>query len=376
MDDPVLVLAPTGRDACLVSEALCRARVKNHVCSTLDEFAARVGSDAAAGLVAEEAVQAQTAPKLTSALRDQPAWSDIPLILRTSRQGPHPAVATLFEERFNITLLERPVRMQTLTTAVRSALRQRRRQYELRDYLADEQRTEEKLRQTQKLESLGVLAGGVAHDFNNLLTGIIGNVSLALDSTPGDSPVRRFMEDAVQASQRAADLTRQLLAYSGKGRFNIQRIDVSELVRMISALIHTSISKNVQLKLILANGLPAVEGDASQLQQIVMNLIINAAEAIGPEKSGLVLVETGLQHADAGFLRRCTAADGIQEGDYVYLDVRDTGCGIDGETLTKIFDPFFTTKFMGRGLGLAAVLGNRAGAQWRAAGGERPRQGE
>jgi signal transduction histidine kinase/CheY-like chemotaxis protein len=357
MVDPVLVLAPTGCDAGLISETLSKARVRTEVCATLDEFAGRMGSEAAAGVLAEEALPAQTAPLLARALREQPAWSDFPLILMVSRQGSHPAVARFFEDRFNISLLERPVRMQTLTSAVRSALRQRRRQYELRDHLADEQRTEERLRQTQKLESLGVLAGGVAHDFNNLLTGIIGNISLALDGTAKDNPTRRFLEDAVVASQRAADLTRQLLAYSGKGRFQIQRIDVSELVRQISALIHTSISKNVQLKLALTDPLPAVEADSSQLQQIVMNLIINAAEAIGPEKNGLVVVETGMQHASDEFLKTCISADSVRPGQYVFLDVRDTGCGIDGDTLSKIFDPFFTTKFMGRGLGLAAVLG-------------------
>jgi signal transduction histidine kinase len=355
--EPVLVLAPTGRDAILISETLRRARQGAEVCPGLEEFASLLQKDAAAGLLAEEALNGGGSSILLKALREQPAWSDVPLILMTGRRGPSPGVSKLLQKGGNITLLERPVRMQTLNSAVASALRQRQRQYELRDRLVEDQRTEERLRQTQKLESLGILAGGIAHDFNNLLTGIIGNISMALDWEPPDSPRRKYLEDAIDASERTANLTRQLLAYSGKGRFAIQDVDLSEVVRQINSLIQTSISKNVQVVLNLASALPVVEADSTQLQQIVMNLIINAAEAIGPEADGLVVVETGRAKIDQSYLRNTLGADGACPGEYVYVEVRDSGSGIDQATLPKIFDPFFTTKFLGRGLGLAAVLG-------------------
>ncbi|HJT87099.1 MAG TPA: GAF domain-containing protein [Bryobacteraceae bacterium] len=219
--------------------------------------------------------------------------------------------------------------------------------------VSDRHALEESLRNSQKLESVGLLAGGVAHDFNNLLTGILGNASLAMDLVPPRSPAVPLMESVMQASERAADLTRQLLAYSGKGRFVIEPVDLSELVKEIGNLLRTSIPKLVQLNLQLAPGLPAIEADSSQIQQVIMNLVINAAEAIG-ERPGTVTVRTGLQIiGEAGH----ASVKGLAGGIYVYLEVLDTGCGMDGETQARIFDPFFTTKFTGRGLGLAAVSG-------------------
>ncbi|HWC95331.1 MAG TPA: PAS domain S-box protein [Candidatus Sulfopaludibacter sp.] len=214
--------------------------------------------------------------------------------------------------------------------------------------VTERKQLEEQMRHTQKLESLGVLAGGVAHDFNNLLTGIMGNASLALEILATHDPVCELIRDVVSASDRAAHLTRQLLAYAGKGRFLIEPLDVSEQVREISHLVQTSISKNVNLRLELDEGLPPIQADASQLQQVVMNLVINGAEAIPPDRNGTVLVTTGIQHVDVPEL---------PAGDYVSLEVSDTGIGMNEETLARIFDPFFTTKFTGRGLGLAAVQG-------------------
>jgi PAS domain S-box-containing protein len=217
---------------------------------------------------------------------------------------------------------------------------------------------EEQLRHTQKLESLGVLAGGVAHDFNNLLTGILGNASLALGSVSTHDPVSGLLRDLVTAGERASHLTRQLLAYAGKGRFVIEPIDISALVREIAALIQTSIPKNVQLRLELADDLQSIEADVSQVQQVVMNLVINGAEAIAQNDNGSVVVATRMQNVDEHY--PLTTLDGAPElpaGRYVSLDIHDTGCGMDEATLSHIFDPFFTTKFAGRGLGLAAVQG-------------------
>jgi PAS domain S-box-containing protein len=228
---------------------------------------------------------------------------------------------------------------------------------EINTDITERRKIEDQLRHTQKLESLGVLAGGVAHDFNNLLTGILGNASLALDSVGPRDPNRYSLEEVMRAAERAADLTRQLLAYAGKGRFVLRALDFSELVREISGLVQTSIPKHVQLRLQLADKLPAVEADAGQLQQIVMNLVINGAEAIGPE-GGTVLVRTGAQAVDEPYIRTVSeAADQLRPGLYVMLEVHDTGCGMSADTVSKIFDPFFTTKFTGRGLGLSAVQG-------------------
>jgi len=216
---------------------------------------------------------------------------------------------------------------------------------------------EEHLRQTQKLESLGVLAGGVAHDFNNLLTGILGNASLALDTTDPGHPNHAALEEVVTAAERAADLTRQLLAYAGKGRFFTRNIDLSDLVRQITNLLRTSIPKTVQLRLHLADALPPMEADVSQIQQIIMNLVINGAEAIGAHP-GTVLIQTAIQNVDEQYITTLApAGHPLSPGDYVCLEVHDTGCGMDDDVQARIFDPFFTTKFTGRGLGLSAVLG-------------------
>ncbi len=200
--------------------------------------------------------------------------------------------------------------------------------------------SEEELRQAQKLEGIGVLAGGIAHDFNNLLTGIMGSLShIKASLTPGD-PVYPMVEIAEQSSARAAELIAQLLAYAGKGQFVITRFDFSALISEMLPLISASISKTVELELLLTSGLPWIEADATQIRQIVMNLIINGAEAIGAE-GGTVRVSTGVSGS----------------GTKVFMDVKDSGSGMSAATKAKIFDPFFTTKFAGRGLGLAAVSG-------------------
>ncbi|MBI3414593.1 MAG: PAS domain-containing protein [Verrucomicrobia bacterium] len=220
----------------------------------------------------------------------------------------------------------------------------------------ERQQMERKLQETQKLESLGVLAGGVAHDFNNLLTGILGNACLARLDLPPDSPVQLFIEHIESASQRASELCKQMLAYSGKGRFVIQKIDLSTLAKETTPLLQLSTSKKAELQLDLPPGLPPVAVDATQVRQIIMNLVINASEALG-ENSGTIRITTGLMHADRNYLAGTHLSPELPAGEYVFLEVADTGCGMSRETLARIFDPFFTTKFTGRGLGLAAVLG-------------------
>jgi len=216
---------------------------------------------------------------------------------------------------------------------------------------------EEQLRHTQRLESLGVLAGGVAHDFNNLLTGILGNVSLVMEEAPRDAHFQPMLQNAMRAAEQAANLTRQMLAYAGKGQFYLEAVNLSAVARDIRALLLASISKNVDLILDLDDRVPAVEADRGQMQQLLMNFVINGAEAIGPERAGTVLVSTRARRLDYGELRNVFPREDLLPGDYVCLEVRDTGAGMDAETQKKIFDPFFSTKFTGRGLGLSAVMG-------------------
>lgn len=227
---------------------------------------------------------------------------------------------------------------------------------ELKEAEAERKRMEEKLRETQKLESLGVLAGGIAHDFNNLLTGVLGNASLARLQLPPNSPVLRYVDQIEQAATRAADLCSQMLAYSGKGRFVIEHIDLNLLLHDTTHLLKLSVSKKAALKFNQTPHLPPVMADATQLRQIVMNLVINASEAIG-DKNGVITLATGLQQLAPDCLEFAQHGEELQHGDYVTLEVSDNGCGMDAATQAKIFDPFFTTKFTGRGLGLAAVLG-------------------
>jgi PAS domain S-box-containing protein len=221
--------------------------------------------------------------------------------------------------------------------------------------MTERKRVNERLQRTQRLEGLGILAGGIAHDFNNLLTGIIGNASLALEENPA-KPIRTGLQAVLAAGEQAAALTRQLLAYAGKGRFITEPLNLSGLVRETSQLVQTSIPQNVQLRLQLAEDLPAIEGDAAQLQQVIMNLVINGAEAIEGH-TGSVTVTTSLQRIDETYIQQAFIEDEISPGVYLLLEVTDTGCGMDDATIGRIFEPFFTTKFVGRGLGLAAALG-------------------
>jgi PAS domain S-box-containing protein len=208
----------------------------------------------------------------------------------------------------------------------------------------------------QKAESLSVLAGGVAHTFNNLLTGIIGNVSLVLDSLPETEQPARLLQAALASADRAADLARQMLAYSGRSRFVVGPVDLSEVARETSTLIQNSIAKNVKIRVIAPEPGPSIEGDAGQIQQLVTNVVMNAVEAIG-QGHGEVIVATGEREASLSYLRRLSPGGASRPGRYGYFKVQDSGPGMDRETLAKIFDPFFTTRATGRGLGLAAVLG-------------------
>jgi PAS domain S-box-containing protein len=230
-----------------------------------------------------------------------------------------------------------------------SAQRQLNDELRLREESArrEAEASEAGARHVQKLESIGVLAGGIAHDFNNLLHVVLGNADLARLHLSTDSPAREHLDEVVRATERAAELTQQLLAYSGRGAVERRHLDLSEEVREMATLLRTAISKQAGLVWDLATDLPAISAGPTQVRQIVMNLLTNASDALG-DATGTITLRTG---------RAEDPRAGSGTHDFVFLEVTDTGCGMDAGTLQRIFDPFFSTKFSGRGLGLAAVMG-------------------
>ncbi len=272
--------------------------------------------------------------------------ADLPFMIVSATIGEETAVEAMKAGAHDYILKHR---LGRLAPAVRRELRESEIRRERRQL-------EEQLRRAQKLESLGLLAGGVAHDFNNLLTGILGNASLVLELTPESAETRDMIGDIIRASERAADLTRQLLAYAGKGNFIVEPINLSTQVREISDLIRSSVPRNVALDLYLRPDVPPIEADATQIQQLVMNLILNAAEAAG-ERAGEVRISTGVFQIAPEDPVAQYRPDPPAPGTYVTVQVSDDGCGMSESVQAQIFDPFFTTKFTGRGLGLAAALG-------------------
>lgn len=215
---------------------------------------------------------------------------------------------------------------------------------------------ERQLLHTQKLESLGILAGGIAHDFNNLLTAILGNMDYALLTIPAGTKARGSIESAMKASQRAADLTRQMLTFSGHGHFQIGDTDLNRLVEENTHLLRASIAKAVTLDHRPGRDLPPIRADVGQVQQVLMNLVVNASEAIG-EKPGMITLTTGVRGFTTRELEGSRTAVKPSPGRFVFMEVKDNGAGMDAPTLSRLFEPFFTTRFQGRGLGMSAVLG-------------------
>ncbi len=230
--------------------------------------------------------------------------------------------------------------------------------------LAEEQRRrlEEKVRHAQKLESLGILAGGIAHDFNNILMTILGNADLAAMELAPDDPARENLQEILIAAQRAAGLSNQMLAYSGKGRFALELIELNHLIEPIESQLKSTLEGNMTFSVKIDPEVPPFEGDRTQIQQVITSLVANAAESM-TGLSGEISVACSSRECDREYLDSTNPVSQagldtpLAEGNYVVLEITDSGCGMDRETIDKIFDPFFTTKFAGRGLGLAAVLG-------------------
>jgi two-component system cell cycle sensor histidine kinase/response regulator CckA len=245
---------------------------------------------------------------------------------------------------------ERTAELESANELLRLEISERQKETTARQQL------EAQMQHTQRLESLGILAGGIAHDFNNILAVIMGFASLALGELSTNSEARTSIEQVMSAATSAAQLTQQMLAYSGRGKFLIAPLDLSHLIEHVSRLIATVISKKATLLLDLDPHLPPIDGDSAQLQQLLINLLTNASDAIG-DRPGTIRLTTGTQFCGDGEMPSASTGRTLPAGSYVFVEVADTGCGMEENTVARMFDPFFTTKFTGRGLGLAAVHG-------------------
>jgi signal transduction histidine kinase len=221
-----------------------------------------------------------------------------------------------------------------------------------------QKQAEKAAHQKEKLETLGLLAGGIAHDFNNLLVGIIGGASFVLETMPPSDSATRILKDVIRAGERAAELTRKMLAYSGRGNLFVEPIDMDRLARQTCEFLRSSVPKRIHLRFEGGCALPPVETDTEQLRLVIVELVMNAVEAIDENASGAIWVRTKFAEIDEELARQEALETAVGAGvRFVSLEVQDTGCGMDPETQAKIFDPFFSTKFTGRGLGLSAVHG-------------------
>lgn len=234
-----------------------------------------------------------------------------------------------------------------LLSGVLARIRAERRQRQIERQILD----------AEKLESLGALAGGIAHDFNNLLTAILGNATLMHAEVGEHSPLSRSLQQVEDAALRAAELCRQLLEYAGRGRFTLQPLDVNEVVRGTEALMRVTVPKKVSLVVTLQPGLPQVLADQKQIRQLLMNLLLNAAEALGDRPGEIAITTSAAHHTARALATASVRSPDLRDGEYVSLRITDTGEGMSEETLARIFDPFFSTRFIGRGLGLSAVVG-------------------
>ena len=278
-------------------------------------------------------------------------------IISESRDGGARTFEALFIPRegdpFPVEIIPRAIIEDGAVRALHGVMRDIR---ERRRAEQEKQALEAQVRHSQKLESLGVLAGGIAHDFNNLLVAILGNADLALASLSNTSPAFEPLRDIDQAARRASELCMQMLAYSGRGHFVKEHIDLTGTVTDMSQILSTSISKKALLRYELGRDPATIEGDPAQIHQVVMNLIMNASESLG-DGEGTIVLSAGTKRFDRDFFRNCIPPSELSAGLYCFIEVSDTGCGMDEQTMPRIFEPFFTTKFTGRGLGMSAVLG-------------------
>ncbi len=374
-----IILAPLGRDSQIALMMLNEAGYDGVISRDLAGLCGELAFGAGLLLIASEALLGADLDHLQGLIDQQPAWSDLPIVLLTHHGGPEQnAASRLGPQLGNVTFLERPFHPVTLISLVTTALRGRRRQYEARDRLIDlsqselrlqttletleqqvEERTaqlrhnEEALRQSQKMEAVGQLTGGIAHDFNNMLTGIIGSLELLRRrlARGRTEDLDSLIDLGVTSANRAAALTHRLLAFSRRQSLDSKPVVINTLVTSMGELLQRSINETIRLDMQLSDDLWVAEADPNQLESALLNLVINARDAM-PD-GGKLVVKTFNQHFDTGFAE---AHGNLQPGDYVVLSVTDTGCGMPEATITRAFDPFFTTKPIGQGTGLGLSM--------------------
>ncbi|WLH38585.1 ATP-binding protein [Pseudomonas sp. FP2254] len=374
-----IVLAPLGRDGTLALMMLNEAGYSGIIASNLMALCEALEEGAGLLIIAAEALRGVDLEPLLEHLHRQPAWSDLPIVLLTHHGGSEQnGSSDLSGLLGNVTFLERPFHPVTLISLVSAALRGRRRQYEARDRLIDlsaselrlqrtletleqqvEERTaqlrsnEEALRQSQKMEAVGQLTGGIAHDFNNMLTGIIGSLELLRRRVARGKldDLDSLIDLGVTSANRAAGLTHRLLAFSRRQSLDSKPVQINRLVTSMGELLQRSINESISLDMRLSEQLWTAEADPNQLESALLNLVINARDAM--PNGGRLTVETSNRHLDSVF----TAAYGsLTPGNYVELSVSDTGCGIPESVMGRVFDPFFTTKPIGQGTGLGLSM--------------------
>ena len=379
ISERAIVLAPMGRDGSLALMMLNEAGYSGIVASNLGQVCEELAQGAGLLIIAAEALRGVDLEPLLEQLHQQPAWSDLPIVLMTHHGGKEQNGSTRLSGLLgNVTFLERPFHPITLISLVSAALRGRRRQYEARDRLIDlseselrlqrtletleqqvEERTaqlrhnEEALRQSQKMEAVGQLTGGIAHDFNNMLTGIIGSLELLHRRVSRGKldDLDSLIDLGVTSANRAASLTHRLLAFSRRQSLDSKPVQINQLVAAMGELLQRSINESISLDMRLSDALWTAEADPNQLESALLNLVINARDAM--PTGGTLTVETTNRHLDSVF----TAAYGtLTPGDYVELSVSDNGCGIPQHLMGRVFDPFFTTKPIGQGTGLGLSM--------------------
>ena len=391
----VLVCAPYGRDAEGVAKLLCTSGHDVAVCADPAQIAVRFDDHTGVVLVTAEALRGDDLPALQQRIAEQPVWSDVPFVVLIARDTSRHTISDTVRARLtdlvtNIVLLERPLSAASLLSSIDSALRARHRQFELRDRMkeieratetleekvrqrtadleaemASRARAEAALRQSQKMEAIGHLTGGIAHDFNNMLTGIIGSIDIIRRriATGRLDGLERYMDAAWQSSQRAAALTHRLLAFSRRQSLDSKPIDANSLVGSLRDLLERTINESITLQLSLSEDTGAVVADANQLESSILNLAINARDAM--PKGGTLTVATRRVMLDEA----AATALALRPRAYVVVTVNDTGTGMSPELIEQVFDPFFTTKPAGQGtgLGLSMVLGfaQQSGGQVR-----------
>ncbi len=376
-----LILAPVGRDAGVAAGMLREADIGSVICPDLDCLASELSNGVGFVLVTEEALVGRDLRRLCAWIDDQPEWSDLPFVLLTHKGGGlerNPEAGRLLDALGNVTFLERPFHPTTLVSLARAALRARLRQYDARARLEELQQSEERLRtanetleirvaertrehelalaklhQAQKLETLGQLTGGVAHDFNNLLTPVIGNLDLLRRRLSPADPSQRLIDAALQAASRAATLVQRLLAFARRQDLRVRPVNVGILLDGMKDLIRRSIDPAIEVEIDHPPELPPARVDPSQLELAVLNLAINARDAM--PRGGKLSIEADAVSSSGG--------GELPSGDYVRITVRDTGIGMDEQTLARAIEPFFSTKGLGKGTGLGLSMVHGLAAQ-------------